>query len=190
MPKSGGWLARVKVVMGFVILAVMLKYLASIDQVLQWNFLTRERFLALWIVLFAMAGLYLLGYVRLEGVSKDEPLGLWRLLIGIAFLAFRHQPGSRDVRRASWANWTPMCHVSDSAGLNAAGGEARACLDEEPISAGPGQSAPRRQAGFRQFHRLRLHQLPLDEGQHVHAAGNPIGDAGICAGGTVHRRHR
>jgi thiol:disulfide interchange protein DsbD len=88
MPKSGGWLARVKVVMGFVILAAMLKYVSSVDQVLQWNFLTRERFLALWIVLFAMAGLYLLGYVRLEGVSKDEPLGIWRLIIGIAFVAF------------------------------------------------------------------------------------------------------
>jgi len=88
LPRSGGWLARVKVVMGFVILAAMLKYLSSIDQVLQWNFLTRERFLAAWIVLFTMAGLYLLGYVRLEGISKDEPLGLWRLLIGMAFLGF------------------------------------------------------------------------------------------------------
>jgi thiol:disulfide interchange protein len=88
MPKSGGWLARVKVVMGFVILAAMLKYVLGVDQVLQWNFLTRERFLAAWIVLFAMGGLYLLGYVRLEGVSKDEPLGLGRLLIGMAFLGF------------------------------------------------------------------------------------------------------
>ena len=88
LPKSGGWLARVKVVMGFVILAIMFKYLASIDAVLQWNILTRERFLALWVVLFAMAGLYLLGFVRLEGVTKDEPLGLWRLAIGMAFVAF------------------------------------------------------------------------------------------------------
>src|SRR5579872_3336149 len=88
MPKSGGWLARVKVVMGFLILAATLKYLAGVDQVLQWNLLTRERFLALWIVLFAMAGLYLLGYVRLEGVSKDEPLGLWRLMIGMALIGF------------------------------------------------------------------------------------------------------
>jgi thiol:disulfide interchange protein DsbD len=46
MPRSGGWLARVKIVMGFVLLAVMLKYLSTIDQVLQTNFLTRERFLA------------------------------------------------------------------------------------------------------------------------------------------------
>ncbi|MCU1262103.1 MAG: Redoxin domain protein, partial [Bryobacterales bacterium] len=88
LPRSGGWLARVKVVMGFVILAAMLKYLASIDQVLRWNFLTRERFLAAWIVLFAMAGFYLLGFVRLEGVGKDEPLSLGRLLTGMAFVIF------------------------------------------------------------------------------------------------------
>ena len=88
MPRSGGWLPRVKVTMGFVILAAMLKYVSAVDQVLQWNFLTRERFLAAWVVLFAMAGLYLLGFLRLEGVTKDEPLGLGRLLIGVAFLAF------------------------------------------------------------------------------------------------------
>jgi thiol:disulfide interchange protein DsbD len=88
LPRSGGWLARVKVVMGFVILAASLKYLSGVDQVLQWGWLTRERFLAAWIVLFAMAGLYLLGFVRLEGVKPDEPMGLGRLLMGIALLVF------------------------------------------------------------------------------------------------------
>lgn len=88
LPRSGGWLGRVKVVMGFVILAAMLKYLSSIDQVLQWGILTRERFLAAWIVLFVAAALYLLGFLRLEGVSKDEPLSLGRLLTGVAFAIF------------------------------------------------------------------------------------------------------
>jgi thiol:disulfide interchange protein DsbD len=88
LPRSGGWLARVKVVMGFVILAAMLKYLAAIDVVLGWGILTRERFLAAWIVLFAMAGLYLLGFLRMEGVSKDEPIGLGRLLAGMALAIF------------------------------------------------------------------------------------------------------
>jgi thiol:disulfide interchange protein DsbD len=88
MPRSGGWLPRVKVVMGFIVLAAMLKYVSSVDQVMQWNLLTRERFLALWVVLFSMAGLYLLGFLRLEGVQKDEPLGLGRLLMGVLFLAF------------------------------------------------------------------------------------------------------
>jgi len=88
LPRSGGWMARVKVVMGFVILAASLKYLSSLDQVLRWNILTRERFLAVWIVLSAMAGLYLLGFLRLEGIQPDDRLGLGRLLIGMAFLIF------------------------------------------------------------------------------------------------------
>jgi len=123
LPKSGGWLARVKVVMGFVILAAMLKYLSSVDQVLQWNALTRERFLALWIVLFAMAGLYLLGYVRLEGVSKDEPLGLWRLLIGISFLAFALSlaPGMFGGKLGELDAYVPL--PSGPSGFSAPGGE-------------------------------------------------------------------
>jgi thiol:disulfide interchange protein len=123
LPKSGGWLARVKVVMGFVILAAMLKYLSSVDQVLKWNVLTRERFLAIWIVLFAVAGLYLLGYVRLEGVSKDEPLGLWRLLIGIGFLAFAVSlaPGMFGGKLGELDAYVPV--ASGSSSFNASSGE-------------------------------------------------------------------
>jgi thiol:disulfide interchange protein len=123
MPKSGGWLARVKVVMGFVILAVMFKYLSAIDQVLQWNVLTRERFLALWIVLFAMAGLYLLGYVRLEGVSKDEPLSLWRLVIGIALVTFAISllPGMLGARLGELDAYVPV--TSNAPAINPDGGK-------------------------------------------------------------------
>jgi thiol:disulfide interchange protein len=88
MPRAGGWMARVKVVMGFVILAASLKYLSSVDQVLQWSVITRERFLAAWVVLFALAGIYLLGFLRLDGIKKDDELGLGRLLTGAAFLIF------------------------------------------------------------------------------------------------------
>lgn len=88
MPRSGGWLARVKIVLGFVVLAAMLKYISSIDQVLQWNILTRERFLAAWFVLFALAGLYLLGLLRMEGIKGDETVGVGRVLAGAAFLIF------------------------------------------------------------------------------------------------------
>jgi thiol:disulfide interchange protein DsbD len=86
LPKSGGWLASVKVVLGFIILAAALKYLSNIDQVLQWNILTRERFLGAWIVLFTLAGLYLLGFLRMEGVNSDGKVGVSRLLVGAAFL--------------------------------------------------------------------------------------------------------
>ena len=87
LPKGGGWMERVKVVMGFLILAAMFKYLSAVDQVMQWNLLTRERFLAAWIALFGLAGLYLLGLVRLHGAEGDERLGLGRLLTGAALLA-------------------------------------------------------------------------------------------------------
>ncbi len=88
LPRSGGWLMRVKVVMGFVLLAVMLKYVSNIDQVLQTNFLTRERFLAAWLVLFALPGFYLLGLLRLEGVEASDRLGVPRLLVASLFLIF------------------------------------------------------------------------------------------------------
>ena len=88
LPRSGGWLARVKIVMGFVLLAVMFKYLSTIDQVLATNLLTRERFLAAWFVLFAMAGLYLLGVLRLEGIEAEDRLSTGRLLSGSAILIF------------------------------------------------------------------------------------------------------
>ncbi len=125
MPKSGGWLARVKVVMGFVILAVMFKYLASVDQALQLELLTRERFLAAWIVLTAMAGLYLLGFVRLEGIGKDENMGLGRLLSGVAFLIFAISliPGMFGGRLGDLDAYVPLASNPISPGSGAASSE-------------------------------------------------------------------
>jgi thiol:disulfide interchange protein DsbD len=88
LPKSGGWLARVKVVMGFVLLAAMLKYASNIDQVLQLGWITRERFLAGWFVLFALAGLYLLGMLKLEGNEDGDHVGIGRLLVASILLIF------------------------------------------------------------------------------------------------------
>jgi thiol:disulfide interchange protein DsbD len=88
LPRSGGWMARVKIVLGFIVLAVMLKYLSNVDQVLQTHLLTRERFLAAWIVLFALPGLYLLGLIAMEGIKRDERLSVSRALIAAVFLIF------------------------------------------------------------------------------------------------------
>jgi thiol:disulfide interchange protein len=109
LPRSGGWLARVKVVMGFVILAASLKYLSSMDQVLGWGLLTRERFLAAWIVLTAMAGLYLLGFLRLEGIKPDDRMGLGRLLTGMAFLvlSLSFVPGMLGGKLGFWDAYVP-----------------------------------------------------------------------------------
>jgi thiol:disulfide interchange protein DsbD len=90
LPRSGGWMARVKIVMGFIVIAAMFKYLSNADQVVNKGsgILSRELFLAAWFVLFLLPGLYLLGFLQLEGVKKDEPLGVTRLLIAAAFLVF------------------------------------------------------------------------------------------------------
>jgi thiol:disulfide interchange protein len=124
MPRSGGWLARVKIVMGFVILAAMFKYLSSVDQVLQWNVLTRERYLAIWIVLFSMAGLYLLGFLRLEGINKDDRLGLGRLFTGMAFLIFAISliPGMFGGKLGELDAYVPLATASPASGGTAAEG--------------------------------------------------------------------
>src|SRR5690606_17185235 len=61
MPRAGGWMTRVKVGMSFLIFAAAFKYLSNVDMMYQWELLTRERFLAIWIVLFALDGAYLPG---------------------------------------------------------------------------------------------------------------------------------
>ena len=109
LPRSGGWMVRVKVVFGFVILAASLKYLSVIDQQFHFGILTRERFLAAWVVLFMLAGLYLLGLLRLEGIEADERLGVGRALIGALFLIFALSlvPGMFGAHLGELDAWVP-----------------------------------------------------------------------------------
>lgn len=88
MPKAGGWMSRVKITMAFVIVAAGVKYLSNVDQAFQFEFLTRERFLAIWAVLFSLAGLYLLGLIKLDYDDDGQPLSLARLGSGALFLVF------------------------------------------------------------------------------------------------------
>jgi thiol:disulfide interchange protein DsbD len=126
MPRSGGWLERVKVVMGFLVLAAMFKYLSDVDQVMQWNLLTRERFLAVWIVLFGLAGLYLLGLLRLRGSNPDDAPGVTRLLAGAAFLALAVSllPGLSGARLGELDAYVPP----SAASTHAATGDYHAAL--------------------------------------------------------------
>lgn len=88
LPKSGGWLNSVKIVLGFIVLAFGLKFLATVDQAYHWNILGREVYLALWIAIFSMLGLYLLGKIRFKLDSKVEHIGFFRMLLAIATFAF------------------------------------------------------------------------------------------------------
>ena len=88
LPKSGGWLNTVKVVLGFLELALALKFLSIADQVYHWRLLDREVFLAFWIVIFAMLGTYLLGKIRTPHDSPTEIVSVPRILLAIVTLAF------------------------------------------------------------------------------------------------------
>ena len=88
LPKSGGWLNTVKVVLGFLELALALKFLSIADQVYHWRLLDREIFLAFWIVIFAMLGAYLLGKIRTPHDSPLEIVSVPRILLAIVTFAF------------------------------------------------------------------------------------------------------
>ncbi|WP_209331144.1 protein-disulfide reductase DsbD family protein [Lunatimonas salinarum] len=88
LPKSGGWLNSVKVVLGFLELALAFKFLSIADQVYHWGLLDREVYLAIWIVIFFLLGLYLLGKIRLRHDSPMEYLGVPRLMLAIATFVF------------------------------------------------------------------------------------------------------
>ena len=88
LPKSGGWLNSVKVVLGFLELALAFKFLSNADLVLQLHLLEREVFLAIWIAIFLVLALYLFGKIQLSHDSPLTHLSVGRLSLGIAVLAF------------------------------------------------------------------------------------------------------
>src|SRR5574344_490114 len=88
LPKSGGWLNSVKVVLGFIELALGMKFLSIADQTYHWGILDREVYLAFWIVIFALLGIYLLGKIRFQYDSKEDHVSIPRLLLAIIDFAF------------------------------------------------------------------------------------------------------
>ena len=88
LPKSGGWLNSVKVVLGFIEIALGLKFLSTADQTYHWHLLDREVYLAIWIVCFTLLGLYLMGKIRFKNDSPLEYISVGRLALIIADLAF------------------------------------------------------------------------------------------------------
>ncbi|PZX53171.1 protein-disulfide reductase DsbD family protein [Algoriphagus chordae] len=88
LPKSGGWLNSVKVVLGFLELALAFKFLSIADLVYHWGILDRDIFLIIWIVIFSGLGLYLLGKIRLPHDSPVETIGVPRLLSALVVFMF------------------------------------------------------------------------------------------------------
>jgi len=88
MPKSGGWLNSIKVVLGFIMLAFSMKFLMTIDSVYSLGILSRSLFIAIWIVLFSLLGLYLMGKIKFSHDSDLPYIGTFRLFLIIAVFTF------------------------------------------------------------------------------------------------------
>ena len=115
LPKSGGWLNSVKVVLGFVELALAFKFLSIADQAFHWGILDRDVNIAIWVVIFSLMGLYLLGKIQLPHDTKKESIGVPRLLLAIATFSFVLYliPGLWGAPLKMLAGYLPPMHTHD-----------------------------------------------------------------------------
>ena len=115
MPRSGGWLNQVKVVLAFLELAFALKFLSVADLAYGWRILDREVFLALWIVIFALLGIYLLGKIRFPNdseVKHTSVLGTFLAIISLAFAVYM-VPGLWGAPLKSISAFAPPLYTQD-----------------------------------------------------------------------------
>lgn len=129
MPKSGGWMNSVKVVLAFIELALALKFLSIADLAYGWRILDREVFLALWIVIFSLLGLYLLGKIRFPHDSPQEKTPIPALFLAIASLSFAVYmlPGLWGAPLRAISAFAPPLRTQD---LNLYDGEVHAKFDD------------------------------------------------------------
>ena len=124
MPKSGGWLNTVKVVLGFIELALSLKFLSVADLAYGWRILDRETFVALWIAIFGVMGLYLLGMFRFksDGEPKSSGIGVTRFFLALVSLSFTAYlvPGLWGAPLKATSAFVPPLYTQD---FNLYGGE-------------------------------------------------------------------
>lgn len=142
MPKSGGWLNSVKVVLGFIELALSLKFLSVADLAYGWRILDREVFVSLWVVIFALLGLYLLGKVQFKHDSKLQGVGVFRFFLALVSLAFSVYllPGLWGAPLKSVSAFVPPLYTQD---FNLYGGQFTEYNDfEEGMKAAEAQGKP------------------------------------------------
>ncbi|MFI3322532.1 MAG: cytochrome c biogenesis protein CcdA [Rikenellaceae bacterium] len=115
LPKSGGWLNSVKVVLGFIELALGLKFLSVADQTYHWGLLDREVYIALWIVIFTMLGLYFLGKIRFAHDSEEPYLKVKKLFLAIITFSFVVYliPGMFGAPLKALSGYLPPMHTHD-----------------------------------------------------------------------------
>ena len=134
LPKSGGWLNSVKVVLGFVELALGLKFLSVADQTYHWGLLDREVYLAIWIAIFFLLGLYLLGKLKFKHDSDMPYLSVTRLVFAIASFAFvvYMLPGMWGAPLRALSGYMPPIQTQDF--VMGAGSSAAASTSEAKVA--------------------------------------------------------
>ena len=131
LPKSGGWLNSVKVVLGFVELALGLKFLSVADQTYHWGLLDREVYLAIWIAIFSLLGLYLLGKLKFKHDSDMPYLSVTRLVMAIISFSFvvYMLPGMWGAPLSALSGYLPPLQTQDF--VMTAGGSASVAAASE-----------------------------------------------------------
>lgn len=144
LPRSGGWMNTVKVVLGFLELALSLKFLSVADLAYGWHILDRETFIALWIAIFGLLGLYLLGVFRFksDGASDGSGIGVTRFMLALVSLAFTVYlvPGLWGAPLRTTSAFVPPLNTQD---FNLYGGELTQYSDyDEGLAAAARQGKP------------------------------------------------
>ena len=165
--KSGGWLNSVKVVLGFIEVALGFKFLSVADQTYGWGILDREIYLAIWIVVFSMLGFYLLGKIRFKYDEKVEHISLTRLSLAIAVFTFVVYmiPGMFGAPLKALSGYLPPIETQDFVIANYAEGQASYVPQTATASSRPDLKLPHNLSGY----------FTLEEGlAESEATGKPV----------------
>tara|TARA_B100000575_G_C23139520_1_gene662801 strand:+ start:1163 stop:3091 length:1929 start_codon:yes stop_codon:yes gene_type:complete len=115
LPKSGSWMNMVKVLLGFIELAAAVKFLSNVDLVMGWTWISRPFAISLWIAIFIIATLYILGLFVLKNEEKPGSIGAGRVILSLPFLLFSIYliPGLLGSSLGIWDAWLPPKQVTD-----------------------------------------------------------------------------
>ena len=170
--KGADWIASVKIVLGFVELALGLKFLSVADQTYHWGILDREVYLALWIVIFSLLGLYLLGKIRFKNDAPERPMSVFRLTLVILVFSFVMYliPGMWGAPLKALPGYLPPLETQDFV----LGGSSAPAAEGAATAAPTGRSPLAERFGLQLPHGLQGY-FSLEEGMAAaQAEGKPI----------------
>jgi thiol:disulfide interchange protein DsbD len=160
LPKSGNWMNEVKVVLGFLEIALAFKFLSVADQVYHWHLLDREIFLAIWIAIFAALTLYLFGKISLPHDGPTGKLSVPRALFATAFLAFVIYliPGMFGAPLKGLSGWLPPMSSQDFKGSTQVNeGNSKTSLNTSSVQYGEFLKLPLGLSGFFDFEEAKAY---------------------------------